>query len=115
MCTLPIDERALPLLLLCSPLQTELALWWLIAAHAERLGPPWFRRRLADLACIVLPDKNLGRMRDVVNVMDHYSRAIFRKRTEEVDAETEEKASDETKSMLSVLCEFITIYSNSRA
>ena len=48
-----IDKRDTHWHILQSPLQTELALWWLIAAHAQRLGPPWFRRKLADLACIV--------------------------------------------------------------
>ena len=93
-------------------MQTELAMWWLTAAYAQKLGSPRFRRKLANLACAIIPDKNLPRLRDIVNTMDYYTREIFRKRTQELDGATDSastKSDEGTKNMLSVLREFAPI------
>ncbi len=46
------------------------------AAYLQRLGPPHFRRRLADLATL-LPDPNLKHLRWIVNTMDDTSKELF--------------------------------------
>ena len=93
-------------------MQTELAMWWLTAAYAQKLGSPRFRRKLANLACAIIPDKNLPRLRDIVNTMDYYTREIFRKRAQEVDGlagPSDAKSNEGVKDMLSVLREFALI------
>ena len=60
-----------------SPVAFSLFVWRLLADFLVKLGPPQFRRKLADLAVAIIPDENLGKMRDIVNTMDAGSKDIF--------------------------------------
>ena len=55
----------------------SLNLWRVSAAFFEKLGPPRFRRWLADMAILLVPDPNLPRLRYIINIMDETSQAIF--------------------------------------
>ena len=90
------------------PVQTELAVWWLFTAYFQKLGSPQLRRRLADLAISVIPDKNLGRMREIINTIDNIVKGIFCQRAEEVESDAEDDKQTKTSlNMLSILREFI--------
>ena len=60
-----------------SPVAFSLFVWRLLADFLVKLGSPQFRRKLADLAVAIIPDENLGKMRDIVNTMDVGSKEIF--------------------------------------
>ena len=49
----------------------------MLSEYWHKLGPSQFRRRLADLTVAVIPDKNLGHMRDIINIMDLATQAFF--------------------------------------
>ncbi|KAJ3559641.1 hypothetical protein NM688_g212 [Phlebia brevispora] len=62
------------------PLLFALHFWRLASEFLQELGPPNFRRKLADLLVSVFPDKNLGRMRDVIDTLDDAARTIYNER-----------------------------------
>ena len=49
----------------------------MLSEYWQKLGSPQFRRHLADLVIAITPDKNLHRMRDIINTMDSETRAFF--------------------------------------
>ena len=55
-----------------------LHIWRMCAPYLEKLGPPRWRRILANLAIVVTRDSNLSRMRDIVHTMHSSSLGIFR-------------------------------------
>lgn len=61
-----------------------LHLWRLCAPYFEKLGSPRWRRILADLAILFVPDPNLGRMREIVHTMHTTSLNIFKEKRDMV-------------------------------
>ena len=59
----------------------------MICAYVEKLGSPKFRRRLADIAVAVLPDKNLMKLREIVDLFHETSQAILREKKTMVEYE----------------------------
>ena len=78
--------------------------WRMLAAYLERLGPPKFRRWLADLVIILIPDKNLGRLKTIINTMDDTANIILRQKKEE-EKEGIQHNVGEGKDVMSILCE----------
>ena len=70
-----------------SPVLFSLQPWRMICAYVEKLGSPKFRRRLADIAVAVLPDKNLMKLREIVNLFHETSQAILREKKTMVEYE----------------------------
>ncbi len=83
-----------------------LFVWRLLADFLVKLGSPQLRRKLADVAVALIPDKNLGKMRDIVNTMDTGSREIFfdKKSTLEKGDEVMVEQVNRGKDVMSLLC-----------
>ena len=77
----------------------------MLAGYLERLGSAIFRRRLADLAVALLPDKNLKHLRDIIDTLDSSSRMIFQKKKVDIQThdETVLQQVGEGKDIMSVL------------
>lgn len=73
----------------------------MLAVHFQKLGPRQFRRSLADLVVRIIPDDNLKRLRDIIDVMDSASKEILRLKS---GAPLEGAA--EGKDVMSILCTF---------
>lgn len=61
----------------------------MISGYLEKLGPPEFRRKLADLAVVLIPDKNLGRVRDISQTLYKTSSEILKKKREDFEKGSE--------------------------
>ena len=55
----------------------RLMAWFLVLPFLHSLGPARFRKLLADLAVRLLPDENLGKLRDIVNDIERTSQQIY--------------------------------------
>ena len=78
--------------------------WRMLAAYLEKLGPPKFRRWLSDLAIILIPDKNLGRLKTIINTMDDTANIILRQKKEEEKEGIQQDVGEGTD-VMSILCE----------
>ena len=76
-----------------------LNLWRMGTPFFQKLGPPKFRRWLADLAVAIIPDKKLEHMRTTIDTMYDTSTGIFAKRR----AAFRKEGGEEEQDMISIL------------
>lgn len=102
-----------------------LSLWRMASAYLRRLGPESLRRRLVNLVVYIVPDANLGRLRDVIDTLDEASRAVYSQRQTALEKgeEGDMEGVMAGKDILSIMCKTrrfssetrkLTLYSESQ-